>query len=41
MKDGNRISILNAEAIPFKVIDTILSRGFAKEAEINQYKKEI
>jgi hypothetical protein len=39
MKDGNRISILNAESVAFKVIDTVLSRGFTKEAEINQYKK--
>jgi hypothetical protein len=41
MKDGNRISILNAESVAFKLIDTVLSRGFTKEAEINQYKKEI
>lgn len=40
-KDGNKISLVNAQSIPFKVIDTMISRGFAKETEINQYKKEI
>lgn len=39
LKDGNRVSIVNTSSIPFKLIDTIISRGFIKETEINQYKK--
>ena len=31
LKDGNRVSIVNTTSIPFKLIDTIISRGFIKE----------